>query len=41
MINKNLDKATFNIRLGKSTLMLLFPGGQVGINLDFEKLMLN
>lgn len=41
MINKNLDKTILNIRLGKSTLMLLLPGGQVSINLDFEKLMLN
>lgn len=41
MVNKSLDKNIDNIKLGKSTLTLLFPGGQVSINLDFEELMLN
>ena len=41
MFNNDLDKNIFNVRLGKSTLTLLLPGGQASINLDFEELMLN
>tara|TARA_B100000900_G_scaffold416279_1_gene450977 strand:+ start:429 stop:554 length:126 start_codon:yes stop_codon:yes gene_type:complete len=41
MVNKSLDKNIDNIKLGKSTLTLLIPGGQVNVDIDFEKQLLN
>ena len=41
MVNKSLDKNMDNIKLGKGALTLLIPGGQVNVDIDFEKLILN
>ena len=41
MVNKSLDKNMDDIKLGKSTLTLLIPGGQVNVDIDFKEPILN